>query len=297
MYRIPGFLNALFDLPAEEFKEAELFCAETDMNITLYTNRMQEALAAYSYTLVGSGSLDIVYNGHALHIKPGSLYIYSPGGQVSIAGGSRNYHAICLIADEMMTFESTVVRNIIRSAFDPRPAPKSPVLELSREHAGYIWRRMEEIARYSLSSHLFKKEGLRSLYDLFLLDIMDARSQVVPPVTKSERTADLYLEFMRMLPDNFAEHHDIAYYAERLCITTTHLSRIVRGITGHTVAGAINQMLMMEALWMLRDSSLSIAEIAERLHFADQSSFSKFFSRMRGIPPGEYRKLRSPGQH
>ena len=88
--------------------------------------------------------------------------------------------------------------------------------------------------------------------------------------------------------DNILAHHRLA--AGELCITTTHLSRIVRSISGRTVADYINQMLIMEAMWMLQDTSMSLSEIAEHLHFADQSSFSKFFSRLRGMPPGEYRK-------
>ncbi|MBQ7253588.1 MAG: AraC family transcriptional regulator [Bacteroidales bacterium] len=37
-------------------------------------------------------------------------------------------------------------------------------------------------------------------------------------------------------------------------------------------------------------TSLSIAQIADRLHFADTPSFSKFFSRMKGQSPREYRE-------
>ena len=52
----------------------------------------------------------------------------------------------------------------------------------------------------------------------------------------------------------------------------------------------INRMLLMEASWLLQSTDLNIAEIAERLHFADQSSFGKFFHRMKGVSPKEYRK-------
>jgi AraC-like DNA-binding protein len=50
-------------------------------------------------------------------------------------------------------------------------------------------------------------------------------------------------------------------------------------------------MLLMEASFQLRTSQLSISQIADRLHFADTPSFSKFFSRMKGMSPREYREL------
>ncbi len=49
-------------------------------------------------------------------------------------------------------------------------------------------------------------------------------------------------------------------------------------------------MLMMEASFLLRTSSLSIQQIADRLHFADAPSLSKFFLRTKGLSPREYRK-------
>lgn len=52
----------------------------------------------------------------------------------------------------------------------------------------------------------------------------------------------------------------------------------------------INQMLVMEASFLLRTTSLSITQIADRLHFSDVASFSKFFSRFKGVSPRDYRR-------
>jgi AraC-like DNA-binding protein len=86
------------------------------------------------------------------------------------------------------------------------------------------------------------------------------------------------------------EHHDIPFYADQLHISPVYLSRVVRQVTGRTVVDYINQMLLMEASFLLQTSQLSIAQIADHLHFADTPSFSKFFSRLSGMSPKEYRK-------
>jgi AraC-like DNA-binding protein len=87
------------------------------------------------------------------------------------------------------------------------------------------------------------------------------------------------------------EHHDIGFYASELCITTTYLSRVVRQVSGgRTVACYINQLLLMEATFLLRQTSFSIALIADRLHFAETTTFARFFYRMKGINPREFRK-------
>jgi len=45
----------------------------------------------------------------------------------------------------------------------------------------------------------------------------------------------------------------------------------------------------MEAFFLLRTTSLTIGQVADRLSFADTASFSKFFTRMQGQSPRLFR--------
>ena len=289
MYRLKDFLRTVAGLPKESIASDELFCSDTDTQSSFITNKMQETLKAYTYTLVRQGWLTIIHNGRELTLQPGDLYVYSPGFQVAIVGGSVDYQAVCLMADEQMTLEMPAIWNIIRTAYYPISELGQPILSLSPSQANHLYDRMQEIQRYLSSSHRFLKESLRTLYTLFVLDLRSFMEKGIPPHQHSERTTELFIRFIRLLPRHFAEHHDIGFYADELHITTTHLSRIVRQMTGRTVIDYINQMLLMEASWLLQTTPLSLSAIAERLHFADQSSFGKFFTRLKGITPKAYR--------
>ena len=48
----------------------------------------------------------------------------------------------------------------------------------------------------------------------------------------------------------------------------------------------------MEASYLLLQTSLPIAAIAERLHFSETASFTRFFTRIKGTSPREYQKGR-----
>ena len=290
MYTLPEYLQDIAHISADRIHSDELFCVETNAAITFFTNQMQESLACYTYTLVRKGWLRLVYNGHELTLHEGDIYIYSPGFQVTVLGGSNDYHASCLIADEHMTLETPTVWNMIRTAYYPVAEFGQPVVHLSPEQAERLWKRMQEVIVYLGSQHRFFDEALRSLYTLFLLDLRDMMEQTIVSHQHSERTTNLFVGFIRLLPRHFMEHHDIGFYADELNITTTHLSRIVRQLTGRTVVDYINQMLLMEAMWLLQTTTLSLDAIAERLHFANQSSFGKFFRRMKGTSPKHYRK-------
>ena len=285
MYKLREYLETVVGMPTSAVPNDELFCTGTDMETTFLTNRMQDSLAAYTYTLVRRGWLSLVYNGQELTLGPNDLYIYSPGFQVTVLGGSEDYSAICLMADEYMTLESPTLWNIIRTAYHPVAELGEPVVHLNAEQADHLASRMQEVMRYLKSDHRFLAESLRTLYTLFVLDLRNMMEQSIGHHHYSERTTSLFIGFIHLLTHNFIEHHDIAFYADRLHITTTHLSRIVRQISGRTVVDYINQMLLMESLWLLKTTDMPLAAIAERLHFADQSSFGKFFRRMRGVAP------------
>jgi AraC-like DNA-binding protein len=106
-----------------------------------------------------------------------------------------------------------------------------------------------------------------------------------------KRVEEIFLGFLGLLPQHFEEHHDIGFYASELCITTTYLSRVVRQVSGgRTVVDYINQMLLMEAVFLLRQTSLSITQISDQLHFAEVTTFARFFNRMKGMNPREFRK-------
>ena len=289
MYRLRDFIHTFLEAENDKTTSAELYCHETDPEFAYISNKMQESIATYCYTLVRQGTVTMICNDQHISVGPGDILIYSPGFQVTITTCSEDYRGICLIADEDMTLEMPIVHDIIRTAYLPLAEWGKPVMHVPDTHIDRIWNRMRELIEYQHLPHRFRKETLRSLYTLFLLDLIDLEEFYVETPKYGERTTEIFISFMRLLPKHFAGHHDIGFYASELCVTTTHLSRIVRQITGRTVMYYINKMLVMEAIWLLKDTNLSILSIAERMHFANKSSFSKFFLRMKGITPKQYR--------
>ena len=294
MYKLKDFLTSVLGMSHDDVVSDELYCSESNTRLTFLTNQMQETLAGYSYTLVHAGWLKLLYNGQMLTIQQGDLLIYSPGVQISIISGSVNYHSVCLIIDEQSALGIPAVRNVVHTAYQPIAELGRPIVHLDPQQAAHFWQHMHEMICYQHSHHRYLHEVLRTLFSQFALDLMDAMAQNIGPRQVSERTTELFIAFMRLLISHFTAHHDIGFYADRLHISTIHLSRIVRKVTGRTVVDYINQMLLMEASWLLQTTDLSIAAISAQLHFSDQSSFGRFFTRMKGVSPKAYRMGRKP---
>ena len=283
-----GWIAMQGSLPTEDW-DGKMYCTETDADITFRANIIQGYLAAYTFTLVTDGWLSIVYNNKELTFHPGDIYIYSSGMPVLIAAASSDYHGICLMADEHTTIELPSVHDLVHIAYAPIVQLHEPKLSLPPDEARHMEQRMREIIGYLHSDHLYKREILRMLYAAFLLDMQNAQQHSITHGQIPPRVEEIFIGFIRLLPHHFAEHHDIAFYASALHITPVYLSRVVRQVTGRTVVDYINQMLLMEASFLLQTSTMSISQIANHLHFADSPSFSKFFSRLSGINPKRFR--------
>ena len=291
MYSLKEFWH-LRNLPVPKGEwDGNIICLETNVEWTFDTNKTHAFLSCYTYPIVTRGWVTIVYNNRELTLHQGDLYTYSPGFEVTVLASSSDYSGICLLADEQFTLELPSVHDSIRAAYLSVVELQQPVLTLSDDDYRHILELMQLALRYQQSSLPNSNESLRMLYSIFLNDLTGLMERTIHEYRFPKRVEELFLAFLHLLPRHFIEHHDIGFYASELCITTTYLSRIVRQVSGgRTVVDYINQMLLMEASYLLRQTSLSVAQIAEQLHFAETTTFARFFQRMKGMTPREFRK-------
>ena len=290
MYTLNEYLPIFVgnDLP-EKGWDSGMYCLETDRAKILRSNLQRGFVSCFAFMLVNKGWMTIHYNGSDLTLHPNDLYTYSPGQPVDVIATSDDFHGLCLMADEHVTIEAPSVHDLVQLAYMPIVQLHEPKQTLAPDAAQHLLTKMREIIGYIHSEHIYKGEVLRMLYSIFLLDLQNAQQHAIVHRHTPQRVEEIFTGFIRLLPRHFAEHHDIPFYASKLNISPVYLSRVVRQVTGRTVIDYINQMLLMEASFLLQTSQLSVTQIADRLHFADTPSFSKFFLRLSGMSPKKYR--------
>ncbi len=108
-----------------------------------------------------------------------------------------------------------------------------------------------------------------------------------------EITADFLKEIDKHLADVIAhkvmDMYEIRDIARIMHIHPTHLSNTVKLTTGKAPCYFFEAKIMAIAKAFLRDTSMSIAEIATTLTF-DPSNFTKFFKRFEGMTPKNFRE-------
>lgn len=96
--------------------------------------------------------------------------------------------------------------------------------------------------------------------------------------------------FMQLVREFGRQEHQVAFYAEKLCISPRYLHQITNQyMQGRSPKELIDEQLTAEIEVLLNQPELSVSEIAERLHFADQSYLTRFFKKNTGKSPKEFR--------
>lgn len=106
----------------------------------------------------------------------------------------------------------------------------------------------------------------------------------------SPRQNELFKRFIALAKERFKQEHFLPFYAERLCVSPKHLSTVVKQVSGQSVTTWIDTLLIDEIKSMLRNSNLTISEIACQLHFSNPSFFGKFVKAKTGESPQNLRK-------
>ena len=138
--------------------------------------------------------------------------------------------------------------------------------------------------------HPKRTESLANLLDILFYVLTDYRGDESLN-TVEVRNTYLFNSFYDLLINNYKQQHEIAWYAERLCLTPKYFSGVIRQITGKSAAQWINEMLILQAkrlLYTHRD--MNIQQIAYELGFKGNANFCRFFKDQTGLRPSEYRK-------
>lgn len=101
---------------------------------------------------------------------------------------------------------------------------------------------------------------------------------------------ELIIDAQQWLREHFSESVSLGGLADRLGISQRSLNRRFQRASGQTPVGYLQQLRIQHACDLLRDTNLSIANIAAEVGYSDFTYFSTLFRERMTQTPSEYRK-------
>lgn len=97
--------------------------------------------------------------------------------------------------------------------------------------------------------------------------------------------------YKKALSQHIYQKKKITDYAELLAVSPNHLNKCVKKTLGKSAHDLLNEMLLLEAKVLLKQTNLTVTEIAYKIGKNEISDFARFFKSQTGMKPGEYRLM------
>lgn len=92
------------------------------------------------------------------------------------------------------------------------------------------------------------------------------------------------------LVEHFDEHYTIDFLSERFEISPTVMKKCFKGVYGDSVYAYMKRYRLQVAERLLKESQMTIGEIADRIGYLNPNKFTSAFRAEYGMPPTSFRK-------
>ena len=246
-------------------------------------------ISFYEMLVVRKGQLGVRVGDNDITLRAGDLLILTPfqpvitrslGTQTEVEGlliETNFYAGLRSLDRETDVMMPTVITN------------SNLVFHLGHTQTANLISLLRQIQKAIRQPHLYTLEILKSFVHICLLFITELPYDNSVLTHDFKHKENIFKIFIHLAHSNFRKERQIRFYADKLNMTTTYLSRTVREISGTTVYDHLALLTYHEACMLLRTSDLTVGEIADMLHFNDTSAFTNFFKGKAGVSPLSYR--------
>lgn len=233
------------------------------------------------------GSADLKINMRDYHIEAPAVLLVLNDQIYQSAGHSEDLRSKVILMSR--SFSDSLFANSGEILPLKSSIMKNPVMKIENEENvfGQFFQLLQNIAASPRQE--FKIESARHLTLSMFYGYSHLKHEVNEVKCTNSRQEEIFTKFTELLERHHKKEREIAFYADKMCMTSKHLSQVIKDYTGKTALGLIEEYVISEAKSMLLSTTMSIQQISDELKFPSQSVFGKYFKRVAGISPSEYR--------
>ena len=275
----------------EAFRTLEKKEVAVIRNVHGFPERDKHIISPYLTLLIcHSGSSRALYDMQEVVFRPNEVAMVLPNHIISPIERSPDYSTTIIM--HSLAFEQEMTQR--RMTHDRNKFHELPACLLTDEEIVQYMKAvelLEIISETPVSRYPHRHDMLLAQTDI-MTDMLDAcRRDMDQDAMPIDRNRSIFNVFCNQVAIHYREQHEVAFYAENAHLTTRHFSVIIKEVIGLSASDYIEQYLATQAKNLLATRpDLSVQQISDHLGYADSPSFCRFFKRMTGIRPKEFRK-------
>lgn len=241
------------------------------------------------FALCIKGTADIRINSKEYHISPDTIMVIQPGQLIHVTNKSDNFLVESLYVSIDFFIEMSLFRNI---EYYINVISKYPCIQISKQTSQNLLEYYSFIVkRYNRDSQKYNDNIIQGLlYSLIMEYIAIYNIDIEKEEHKySKRQEEITDNFFNLLQKHCSTERSVAFYADKLCITSKYLSSSVKLVTGRSVLEWIHDIFIINSKMLLKNTNKTISEICDTLNVQNDSFFCRFFKEQTGMSPLQYR--------
>ena len=271
----------------EQQLQEQGYCCATITASDIKTARRQQKFTIVLLCTQGEALMEL--NMERVQARAGSRLCYTHVMELHQLEVSPDFEAIALVMNDQFAMESVVgvETKLLQSLFS------MPVRHIDDTQRWQLLLNLFESMRIygEMGVCNFRHEIPRSIFRSIVIILDEDETERPPQLRGGYSMADNYFRnFMNLVGDNVQREHEVAFYAQKLCITPKYLNEICKVKSGHKAKEIISSILTNYIKRELTYSSKSMKELAAQFNFADQSSLGKFFRKHTGQSPLTFKR-------
>ncbi len=241
------------------------------------------------HILCHAGKAQFSFMGMTYTMEEDDWTIWQMSSQINDTLYSPDFNADFLLVDKDFLLEYNPEKIWASKAFVF--IKKNPVFHLDERGKAMIEHNFIQIKRRIAEPHLFQKEILGRQLQIFLFDLWEIYKNAMEHIQQTDdSSALLFTRFMNLLPEYSKTEREVAFYANKLCVSAKYLSEVVKKSSAHPASYWINGYAMQEILALLKRSDLTLAEISNQMNFYNPAHFTRFVKKQTSDSPSELKR-------
>lgn len=243
------------------------------------------------------GEMEVELSGRVYRLTRGEAFFFTPSMSVRLI--YKNHLSDSIMAEADMQQVLPMINKVI-SAEEIMKFRDEPFFSLAQQQFDYLekialWyaRRIEEVntaGQVSPMQVYIQERMLNSMAEMLIYEFFNMYYASQPAQAQPQTKKDVvYQRFMIDLLKYYRQERDVTFYAALQQMAPRYFSCVIKEKSGKSALHWIVQMVITESKQLLKNSDMSIKEIAEHMNFSTQSFFGKYFKQYVGVSPKDFR--------
>lgn len=294
----------MHDFPIRDqriFPEHEHFMADSDINILTQPRYMRSPMTSHlffeiCFQYTGNSKIAFPMGSHNEEIEmTAGDFLMIPYNQP---------HAVSVDSDSILlnigirrsTLEDTILKNLPSNSIFGRFF--TDFIEKDRLHSYILFhtqssidirRQVQQVMVSYCTPSVYSRQIVNLQLNLLLLSLMQHFSHDAGISYDGRRFSPEFSEIMYYIERHYATT-TVAEVAKTFGYSSDYLNTVFRKITGHTIGNMILSLKLEKAAILLKNTSLSVDDIAENLGYRNTTNLIRSFKKYFQLTPAQYRK-------